>query len=246
MAAKAATWLPWDNMTLPLAELVMGGKLGNPSKMPGRSWGISAYECDTGNKLQHQEHAVCSPSVCYAKKGHYMCPSVKNAHKRRLAALDDPRWTEAAAYQINVLGERWMRWFDSGDLQSVEHLDMINWVAKRTRHTNHWLPTHEVDRVGEYLASNKLASNLVVRISAPFIEDRPFETHGLPTSTVHLHPNEPVPSASGLRKESLECKAYTRGHKCLTCRACWSPKAANISYLKETPGRRSKKLAVIK
>jgi hypothetical protein len=173
-----------------------------------------------------------------------MCPSVKNAHKRRLEAFTDPRWAEAAAYQINVLGVTWMRWFDSGDLQSVEMLDVINEVCKRTRHTNHWMPTHEVDRVGEFLQHGALAKNLVVRISAPFIEDRPFKTWGLPTSTVHRHDNEPVPAASGLRKDSIECKAYTRGNKCLTCRACWSGKVKNVSYPLERI-RRPKQLAVI-
>lgn len=229
-------------MTLPLAELIMGGELGKPGKMPGRSWGISALLCHTGNKLAHNEHSMCHKKHCYAKRGHYMCPSVTGAHARRIAAFDDPQWVEAAAYQINVLGVQWMRWFDSGDLQSVEMLEKINEVSKRTRHTNHWLPTHEVERVGEYLATRNLAKNLVVRISAPLIEDRPMETWGLPTSTVHLHDNEPVPAASGLRKDSIECKAYQRENKCLTCRACWSSKVKNVSYPRE---RRRAKLAVI-
>ena len=229
-------------MTLPLAELIMGSKLGEPSKMPGRSWGISASKCITGNELAKHEHSMCHKKHCYAKKGHYTCTSVKNAHERRLAAVSDPRWSEAAAYQINVLGVQWMRWFDSGDLQSVEMLIMINEACKRSRYTNHWLPTHEVGIVGEFLQNNTLAKNLVVRISAPFMEDRPMETWGQPTSTVHYHDNEPVPAASGLRKDSIECKAYQRENKCLTCRACWSSKVKNVSYPKE---RRRAKLAVI-
>ena len=206
--------------------------------MPGRSWGLSAFLCSVGNELEHLEHAICNKKRCYAKRGHYCCPTVTNAHERRLEGLSDPRWAEAMAYQINVLDVTWMRWMDSGDVQSVEHMAMIDEVCRRTRHTNHWLPTHEVGRVGSFLADNSLAKNLVVRISAPYIEDRPFETHGLPTSTVHLHYGEPVPAASGLRKDSIECKAYQRDNKCLTCRACWSPLVKNVSYPEERNGRK--------
>jgi hypothetical protein len=219
-------------MTLPEAIRIVGSKLGSPSKMPVgcRSWGISAKECDVGGELKLIEGTVCA--ICYADHGHYTCPSVVNAHARRIASIDDPLWVEAMAYMINVLGVDWFRWFDAGDIQSVEHLEKIVNVCLRTRTCNHWLPTHEVGRVGEFLEEWELPSNLCVRISADYVEDRPHETWGLPTSTVHLHKGEPVPSASGNRKESIECTAYKRDNHCGQCRACWEPAVLNVSYLK--------------
>lgn len=217
-------------MTLPEAERIVGGALGRPSKMPGRAWGISSAECDRGSKLRDVDGTICQ--VCYAARGHYMCGSVVAAHERRLAAIDDPRWVEAMAFQINVLGVEYFRWFDSGDIQSLDHLEKIVEVCLRTRRCSHWLPTHEVGRVGAYLDEWELPDNLCVRISADFIEDRPHETWGLPTSTVHLHKGEPVPSASGNRKESIECTAYLRDNHCGHCRACWEPAVQNVSYPK--------------
>ena len=92
---------------------------------------------------------------------------------------------------------------------------------------------HEPYIVGEYLTIHgPFPKNLVVRISADFIEDRPITpTFGQPTSTVHRHKGEPVPAASGLRKDSIECRAYLHENRCGPCRACFSPLVKSVSYL---------------
>jgi hypothetical protein len=122
----------------------------------------------------------------------------------------------------------YFRWFDSGDLQSPEHLDRILWVARRTASTRHWLPTRETGMVGGLL--RLVPRNLTLRISADRIGERPGEpTWDLPTSTVHREPGRPVP---GPRPgASIECPAHLRGHHCGDCRACWSPRVRNVSYL---------------
>ncbi len=216
-------------MSLAKAYGIVGSKLARPSKMPGYSFGISAKECQRGGELRHVAGTVCER--CYAMRGRYTCGTVVRAHARRLASLDHPRWVEAMAFLIYVHGAEYFRWFDSGDLQSLEHLANICAVCHRTPSTRHWLPTHEPGIVGRYLERRALPRNLVVRISADFIEDRPTTpTHGLPTSTVHRHKGEPVPSASGDPRESVECKSYLRENRCAQCRACWDPRVANISY----------------
>jgi len=217
-------------MTLPRARQIIGSDLGNASKMPGRSYGISALDCNRGSELAQIEGTVCER--CYARRGHYTCKRVAGAHERRIAAIDHPQWVDAMVFLINVYGERHFRWFDSGDLQSLSHLERIVEVCEHTPSTKHWLPTHEGSLVGTFLErGGRIPSNLTIRISADYIEDRPTTpTWGLPTSTVHRFKGEPVPAADGDRRKSVECRAYERANRCGQCRACWDPRVDNISY----------------
>jgi Gene product 88 len=213
-------------LTIPEAEAIIGGPLGRPSKMPCPSWGISAESCTRGSRLSEQPGSVCS--ACYARRGRYLNPSVVAAHERRLAALSHPRWTDAMACLINAYARGGhFRWFDSGDLQSPEHLELILRVARRTPTVSHWLPTRETGIVRPRIAD--LPSNLTVRVSADVIGKAAGRDMGLPTSTVHREPGHPVQTAR--RNDSIECLAYLRGHRCGPCRACWSPKVRNVSYL---------------
>jgi len=218
-------------MTLPLAESIVGGALGRPSKMPGLSWGISAAECKRGGELKTVAGTVCAS--CYAdNRGHYGCQTVVDAHRRRLDALEHPRWVDAMAFMINIWGVQWFRWFDSGDLQSFEHLAKICNVCRKTSRTKHWLPTHETVLIGEYLETRRFPANLTVRISADYVGQPAGESWGLPTSTVHVRKDGPVPALSGRRKDSIECLAHKWANHCGHCRACWEPRVANVSYPK--------------
>jgi len=215
-------------MTVPVAEAITGG-LSWPSKMPGPAWGISARECARGSLLATVPGSVCAS--CYALRGRYRTGGVETAHARRLAGTEHPLWPEAMAYLIGAYAHSgFFRWFDAGDLQSPEHLDQILWIAKKTPRVRHWLPTHE--HVIALELKGSIPANMTVRLSADMVEDRPtIPTGGLPTSTVHRHPGEPVPSKSGNRKHSIECRAYLRSHRCGKCRACWDARVPNVSYL---------------
>jgi hypothetical protein len=218
-------------MTVPLAQEIVGGPLGQTGKMPGPSWGISATECQRGATLASVPDSICSR--CYANRYRYLTGSVRTSHNRRLAALDHPRWVEAMAFLIHCYANDGpFRWFDSGDLQSPQHLAMIVDVCRKTPRVAHWLPTKEPVMIRAYLdADGSFPPNLCIRISADLIEDRPTTpTWGLPTSTVHRYRGEPVPAASGKRKESIECRAHARGGACGPCRACWDPRVRNVSY----------------
>jgi hypothetical protein len=184
--------------------------------------GISAHACDRGSLLAQVPGTVCAK--CYAKRGHYTCGGVNRCHDRRLEGLGHPQWVDAMAFMLEIYDERWFRWFDSGDLQSLEHLENIVEVCKRTPSCRHWLPTHETYIVGEFLETREFPSNLTVRISADYIESKPTApTWGLPVSTVHKYRGEPVPG-------STECKSWTRENRCGPCRACWNPKVDAVSY----------------
>lgn len=215
-------------LTVPEAEAIIGGALSRPSKMPCPAWGISAEVCRRGRELAEKAGTVCA--ACYALRGHYLNASVVTAHERRLAGLAHPLWSEAMAFLIDAYARGGhFRWFDSGDLQSAAHLDMIMWVARRTPSVSHWLPTRETGLVRRRRSA--IPSNLTVRVSADVIGKAPREAMGLPTSTVHRNPGLPVRTVSSRRNASIECPAYLRGHRCGQCRACWSPKVRNVSYL---------------
>ena len=81
-------------MKLKDARTVTGHKsgLGKPSKMPGYSTSLPASACKVGAKLAKVPGSVCSS--CYAMKGHYVFPSVREGLGKRLAALHDPQWVE--------------------------------------------------------------------------------------------------------------------------------------------------------
>lgn len=204
---------------------IIGG-LSGPSKMPWYGWSISATTCQTGSKLAEVEGTTCSG--CYALKGNYRWDVVKAAHERRLAALQDPRFVDAFVVVLNTLIDRQrskrenrFRWFDSGDLQSVDMLEKIVEIALRTPRVRHWVPTREYKFVRHFLArGGEIPDNLVIRLSHPWLHEEPKgRIMGLPFSTV------------GVEKRSitsLDCAAADQGNKCLDCDACW--RRVDINY----------------
>jgi hypothetical protein len=153
------------------------------------------------------------------------------------------------AFQIkrgcNKLGIFHHRWFDSGDLQSVEMLHAIVLCCLETPEIKHWLPTREAKIVQTYRKRHGLEpDNLVIRVSATMISDKPIKGHSH-TSTVHKH-KETVHGKECLayrtNKDNIVVdletfKVMTRPEKkeqdfghCGDCRACWSRDVANISY----------------
>ena len=102
------------------AKQITGG-LSAPSKMPGPAHNLPAAACKTGAKLAQVPGSVCAG--CYALKGRYRFNNVQAALNRRLQALEDPRWVDAMVTLIS--GQDWFRWHDSGDIQSLKHLENI-------------------------------------------------------------------------------------------------------------------------
>ena len=150
-------------MNLKEAKKITGG-LSSPSKMPGYAYNLPAWECVTGVKLQAVAGSVCSG--CYAMKGRYRFPNVKDALNRRLNSLNHPQWVEAIVTLISHYSRKvpFFRWHDSGDLQSVQHLKNIFEVCKRTPDTLHWLPTREA-RFIKLLDPDVVPKNLKIVLS---------------------------------------------------------------------------------
>ena len=83
-------------------------------------------------------------------KGYYPTPIVKNAMERRLNSLSNPEWVNGMVQAIaRMESSGYFRWHDSGDLQSLTHLENIAEVAKRLPEIKFWLPTREYSIVSE-------------------------------------------------------------------------------------------------
>lgn len=198
----------------------MVGGLSSPSKMPGFAYGLSAKLCKVGSLLRSVKGSTCGS--CYALKGMYVFPVVKNAHARRLESLSDPRWVACMTELISRKSKKvpFFRWHDSGDIQDLEHLSKIVQVAKNLPGVAFWLPTREFALVKEFLEKEKrFPKNLTVRISAPMIGRAPEKISGTVGSSVEN------PSA-------FQCPAPKQGNSCMDCRACWNFRVKEVSYRK--------------
>lgn len=211
-------------MTPALAEQITGG-LSKPSKMPCPSFSIPARRCITGGKLHDVPDSICES--CYALRGNYNFPVVRNAMERRFKGLNHPQWVEAMVFLIEWKGNRFFRWHDSGDIQSVEHLQNIVKVCTLTPAVSHWLPTREVGILGEYKRQGgTFPDNLTLRLSA-FMVDQPApktlaEKFGCVSSVVV---NDETSTLGKI------CPAFKQGGKCLTCRACWDKGEEVVAYV---------------
>lgn len=199
------------------AMSVVGG-LSEPSKMPSFCLSLPAKKCKVGQKMRNVKGSVCA--VCYAMKGHYSYSTTQKALDRRFSKLWHPRWVDAMVFLTKT--QKFFRWHDSGDIQSVNHLKRIAKVAENTPNCQHWLPTREYWMVKEYLKNNKKPSNLTIRLSAMMV-DGPAPEAMAKTLNVQV---------SGVSKEAFNCPAPKQDHKCGDCRACWDPKVFNVTYNK--------------
>ena len=181
------------------------------SKMPGLSYSLPAWACQTGAKLRKVKTSPCYG--CYALKGNYTrYPAIKIAQYRRLAAIKMEGWTRAMAVQI--LKQKYFRWHDAGDVQSHEHMAKIIEVCKLTPNTKHWLPTQE----RQYLPKPEdVPANLIIRLSRSKVDG--------PAGNAWSH-DSGVTTQEGQRT----CPAPDQGGACKDCRACWNKDIKSVIY----------------
>jgi len=185
--------------------------LTRTSKMPGLSYSLPAWACQTGAKLRKVKTSPCYG--CYALKGNYTrYPAIKIAQYRRLAAIKMEGWTRAMAVQI--LKQKYFRWHDAGDVQSHEHMAKIIEVCKLTPNTKHWLPTQE----RQYLPKPEdVPANLIIRLSRSKVDG--------PAGNAWSH-DSGVTTQEGERT----CPAPDQGGACKDCRACWNKDIKSVIY----------------
>lgn len=203
------------------AEKYIGG-LSSPGKMPCYSFSIPATECHVGKRLNKIKGSVCS--VCYALKGRYSFPNVKNALANRFKKLNNKYWVEAISFILNYRKEKYFRWHDSGDLQSVEHLHKICQIAINCPQCKFWLPTREYKFVKQYIeAGNIIPNNLCIRLSSLMIDGPP---------PVQLANSLNIQVSGVSKNQDFSCPAPYQNNQCQKCRSCWDKQIFNINYKK--------------
>ncbi len=199
--------------------------LSDTSKMPCKSWSVSALACKTGSKLAQVEGSVCFG--CYALKGFYRMPNTASTLHKRIALMSQTGWVSAMVKKIREEEHTgFFRWFDSGDLQSLKNLKDIVRIALALPHIKFWLPTKEYTIVSEYLERYAtFPANLTVRLSSYMVDkagpNSLASDLGLTTSEVHSESSSPT---------GYVCPSSKQNNKCLECRACWSPAIKTVSY----------------
>ncbi len=135
------------------AIIATGGGLSEPSKMPCPAYSLPARACLLGSKLVNVPGTTCHG--CYALKGNYVrFPVVQERLEKRLESLSGAKWQEGMVYLIREAKCSYFRWHDSGDLQSVDHLNKIVAVCQELPEVKFWLPTREYDIVNQWQARN--------------------------------------------------------------------------------------------
>lgn len=150
------------------------------------------------------------------------------------------KWDARSKTQKEMKGERarrdskYFRWHDSGDLQSVEHLELIAQVARRLPKVRFWLATREYKMFENWYATltNRptpaFPKNLVIRLSAHLFGNAlPIalaKKYGVQASGAHRKRGEQP------GKGVFVCPAHQQNNNCGSCRMCWNPKRIAVSY----------------
>jgi len=164
--------------------------------------------------------------MCYADRNFYKMyeNNIKPAQFARLDSINSEYWVSGMVAHIGK--DAYFRFHDSGDLQSVSHLEKIAAVCAATPDTKHWLPTREYGIIKVFIekhGKNSIPSNLTVRLSAMYPDKPvtvPVSLQGIAGITVsNVHTEKPMGNV---------CKAPAQGGECKECRLCWSE--AVVSY----------------
>ncbi|MBM3273048.1 hypothetical protein FJY94_07385 [Candidatus Kaiserbacteria bacterium] len=214
------------------ADYVSIGGFSGPLKMPGTAYCLPAgVACRQGRK-----NALLGPpnacAWCYGMQGHYVTGDVQVAMYRRFACLvsNPDRWHDAmVALLADYAGRvpprfRYHRWHDAGDVISLEHLHLINEIARQVPAMHFWLPTQEQQLVSRYRREiGAFSGNLVVRVSNSRVlpGDRPVVLGAELASAIYRSSSAPT---------GYPCPAKHHGNYCGPCRACWSLNCALVTY----------------
>lgn len=216
--------------------------LSNTDKMPCKSYGLPAPECNVGSKLNKIAGTVCEG--CYALKGQYRFGNVLAAQYKRLASIVHPGWVDTMVVMLG--NDKLFRWHDAGDIQSLGHLERIVEIVRATPHCNHWLPTKEKKVIRAYVRKNgSFPGNMIVRLSAPMVGEREILTgilaneDNIQVSSVN-NPEGTLCEAyrtfkNGTQLSQTDYEALPRKHgldigHCGDCRNCWDPSVSDVSY----------------
>jgi hypothetical protein len=194
-------------------------KLSKTSKLDGiLSWSLQAIDTCPGSS-DGNGGLVPACQGCYATTGNYRFANVKKPREFNRDDWQRPGWVMDMVEALE--NSRYFRWFDSGDMYSVDLATSIYQVMRLTPWVKHWLPTrmHKFNKFDSIIDAMMKLPNVVVRLSSDSVTGEII--NGDTTSTIF---SDVVPAGA------VECQAYQHGGKCNGCRACYDKDVQVIAY----------------
>jgi len=196
-------------------------KLRKTSKLGTYSWSLQALETCPGSVGENGE-LVPACSGCYATGGTYHFPDVKKVRAENKAEWKNANFEQDFIFALKKQSH--FRWFDSGDMYSIELAEKMYNIMVATPGTKHWLPTrmYKFKKFHDILNKMKALPNVMVRYSSDEIDG---------TYTKGLHGSTILPNAEYADSDTHICNAPNQGGKCETCRACYDKNIGVIGYI---------------
>lgn len=204
----------------------MSIRISETTKLDGiKSWSLQAIDTCPGS-IAVGGGLVDACKGCYATTGFYLMGATMAPRLSNREDWQRDEWVVDMVAALRVTKREssgYFRWFDSGDVYSVDLAEKIYSVMLQTPGVKHWLPTR-MEKFGKFaviLAKMRALPNVMVRFSADSVDG---------TYTPGVHGSCITPDAENVPHGATLCGAYTRGGKCGGCRACYAKDVAVIAY----------------
>jgi hypothetical protein len=221
-----------------LAKAVVPGTtvslLSNPSKMPGKAFGLPAHKA-----CPRAKGSICDS--CYAAKGCYSWKSSKHAQQVRFEwTRDCMRTDEGVALWVATMvqalvGETYFRIHDSGDFFNPRYAKAWLQVCKALPATKFWAPTRawQGGVMGPLPVFDPLLNTLRELAALPNVTVRPsaLDFGDLAPVVSGLHAGSTADMSDESKAYQCPAKRLYDGH-CGPCRTCWDAKSVAVNYPK--------------
>ena len=196
-------------------------KLSKTSKLGTKSWSLQAIETCPGS-VGKDGKLVAACSGCYATTGMYHFGAVKQVRADNKEDWKRDGWVADMVAALRKDG--YFRWFDSGDMYSMELAEKMLAIMESTPGTKHWLPTrmHKFPKFQAIIARMQALPNVMVRPSSDAVDG---------TFTPGVHGSTIIPAGAPVPAGVKVCKAPEQDGKCVDCRECYSKDVPVIGYV---------------
>jgi len=238
------SWNDSDFITEASEDIKMSQGAKMPKNVP--SWSLNAGITCPGSKCPTTGELKPSCISCYAKKGNFIRPNVKDPRTHNQKDWKRSGWVDD---MVEVLEEvRKMRWFDSGDVYHPKLAEKILEVMKKTKHVTHWFPTmsHDIPKLAVVIDKMDKLKNVKVRRSSGQVDGtfvkgdgstvvdiktaRQWVKFGVPKGVVicpsSLSVDGEVPQSKTKNQPSIKAVG-----NCKKCRTCWNGKEL-VAYVR--------------
>lgn len=164
---------------------------------------------------------TCRPDApckhgCYALRGHFIYPAVKNRLAENLAAYyENPQLFFDMIIEGTKLA-KYCRWHSSGDIVDYDYLAGMCKVARANKDVKYLCFTKKYEIVNQYVSDkHRIPSNLKIVFSCwkDFVPENPYN---FPMTWVKFKKKEESEFNCLIPDKAIPCSG-----KCSTCQACW-------------------------